>query len=1308
MPDTPAVTACTVVARNYLPAATVLARSYLAHHPGHDFVIAVIDGGRRPAGTTPQYDHNGHSRHSTNSDHGGHSGTSGHNGYRIVGPEAFDIDEQDYLRMATAYTVIELATAVKPFLLRALRKERDQHDVVLYLDPDIQVFAPLDEITELAGESSLVLTPHHLEPLPRDGKSPDEAAIMGSGVFNLGFVATGPGSEGFLDFWAARLRHDAIVAPEQQLFTDQRWVDQVPALFRHAILTDPGYNVAYWNLHERPLGSDGGELTARGHPLRFFHFSGYRPEQPWMLSRHCPRDPRILLSEHPLLKGLCDDYAAALRTAGYRESSNAVPYTFDTFGDGTPISVTMRRLYRSAWIAAERTGDPPPPHAFGSDGGRALQDWLTTPADAAQRAAGLHRLALSVWHSRADLRAAFPDPYGVHAEGFRYWCATSGVAENVLAEWAAPAARPEISAPEAGLGVNLAGYLTAALGVGELGRLVRHALDEAGIDVTPVIERPQAPHQPTVNRSPATARARFPVTLLAINADQTRHVLYNNPELAHDRYVIGLWSWELDEFPPDQHVAFEHVDEIWTISEFCRRAIAEHAPVAVRTLPVPVRDPGQVSYRERDPAAPTRFLFTFDFNSVAERKNPWAVVTAFREAFARTANARLVIKASNAAAHPHSAERLRLHIADDERIELIESHLDDAALDALYRDSDCYVSLHRSEGFGLTVAEAMIRGLPVIATDYGGTAEFITPACGWPIDYRLVPVGEGNHPYPPQAMWAEPDLDAAAAAMRQVAEDPVGARERGAAAREHIRRTSSTAGTARWLRAELDRVYAAWRERMRAAAETGPPDPMRPLLDSREALRWRPDPTSPSRLPMAPALRKLVTRAVDHYDVHQRSVMGELVDGVEGTVRRLLERVEALEGRQRETTDALANLVRDEVRRVTGTEQRRTADRIESVRRELADVDSWCARTGEAFEALRHDLGQLRDRVDDIPDRAALDELASRIDGQAARIDEHARRTHAMFAERDTRADQHEQAIDRTEHDLNALRQAARLLHSPVPDGADVVICDAGALLLPVDEVMWDWINHHRCWEPEEAELISRLTRLRGGTFLDVGAHVGYHTLRLAQACAGAVTTVAVEVDRTNFAFLERNIAVNLPAAAAERVTALRLAAWDTDGQVELVSRGDANSGDHRVVPARQQPHTPVPAARLDSRPEVTAAPVGVVKLDLQGRDHRALAGLASVVERDRPDIICEFCPEAITELGDDPVKVLAGYRALGYLPTMVGDAADGPAPAGNGTGVDSTLTVDAPWREAPDAEVIRRAREAETGYRTLWLRPRD
>lgn len=1272
MADPKQVTACTIVARNYVPAAKVLATSYLAHHPDHRFVIAVIDAPWDQVEET--------------TDEGLEQA-----GCRIIGPSVFGISEDDYLRMATAYSVTELATSVKPYLLRELRRD---HEVAIYLDPDIRVFAPMPELAELAVEHGIVLTPHVLSPLPRDGKEPDDAAIMGAGIFNLGFIAVGPGSADFLDFWAQRLKHDAIVAPERQLFTDQRWVDQVPALFRHHVITDPGFNVAYWNLHERTIARDeNGELTAGGARLRFFHFSGYRPEQPWLLSLHYARKPRVLLSGNPELRALCDEYGAALRAAGYAETLDSIPYGFAKFADGSPIPKPARRIFRDGWIKAERDKTEPPPHAYGADGGQALREWLASPADQAQAAAGLNRLTMSIWESRADLRMAFPHPFREDAENFRIWCAGSGMAEAGLSEWALPKEPAALEPPSDEFGVNLLGYLTAELGVGEMGRIVHDAVQAGGVPVTSVLEEKAVTNRTGLDRPDTVGRPRYPITVLAVNADQTRTILTNHPEVGHERYRIGLWAWELEEFPEWQHEAFGMLDEVWAVSDFCREAFAAHSPVPVKTVPVPVRDPGEPSPPARERGEPIRFLFAFDFNSVAERKNPWGTVTAFQRAFPGRDDVRLTIKTINAKAHPVSAERLRAAVAADDRIELIERYLSVAELHDLYDRSSCYVSLHRSEGFGLTVAEAMARAMPVISTGYSGTAEFLDASTGWPIPYSMIPVGKDCGPYDPNAVWADPDLDAAARAMRQVADDPAEAARRGRAARAHILRTRSMEATAAWLREQLEAAHRTWQKRQAGPAAAALPEhPLTPMQRAAQALLWRPESDAPARTPLAPAMRKVVLRAIDHYDVHQRRVMGELFGGVEDTVGRLLSRIEALEASN------------DEARRAT-TDHHRLEEKLEAVQAAVAELRRQSPKTELALRntelTLRNieadlEANQAKWASAGIANDERLREMSSlelalrNLESDVAKLmsanTASGERLHEMFVARDQRFDEDERVIQEVTREVSAFREAARLAHAPVPKDADVVPCDVGVLLMPTDEVMMPWIKYHRSWEDSEARLMTDIVGRTPGAFLDIGAHVGYHTLRLLRGSPELTRVVAVEADPVNAEFLRRNLAVNLPAQALRQTTVIEAAAWDAAGEVRLSHSAANNSGDNRVN--ADGAGIAVPAVRLEELPEVSAQPVSLVKVDLQGRDHRALAGLTEILQRDRPHVVCEFCPDSIEELGDDPLDVLAGYRKLGYRITSVND--DGPDPRA----------------DRDDHELVDDARRDQKCFITLWLSP--
>jgi hypothetical protein len=244
--------ACTIIAKNYAPFARVLAESLREHHDARLTVLVVDD----PAG---------------------HLDPAGEP-FDLVTPA--DLDLPAFERMAGYYEILELTTAVKPWLLRRLMADQDH---VVYLDPDIRFYAPCPELAELAREHGVVLTPHNVTPMPRDGRKPSEQDILIAGSYNLGFIAlrNDAATDAFLDWWSERLLTQCVVDPERGLFVDQRWIDFVPGMMPdHHILRDPGLNVAYWNLGSRPLApAPGGGALAAGAPLRFFHFSGFDPRR---------------------------------------------------------------------------------------------------------------------------------------------------------------------------------------------------------------------------------------------------------------------------------------------------------------------------------------------------------------------------------------------------------------------------------------------------------------------------------------------------------------------------------------------------------------------------------------------------------------------------------------------------------------------------------------------------------------------------------------------------------------------------------------------------------------------------------------------------------------------------------------------------------------------------------------------------------------------------------------------------------------------------------------------------------------------
>jgi hypothetical protein len=346
------MTACTIVARNYLAHARVLATSYARHHPGRRLTVLVIDA-EVDDGAAPLH--------------------PADEPFETVLPSQLPLPGDEYRRMAGIYDVTELATAVKPFFLRFLLDRGS--DVAMYLDPDIEVFAPLDELGRLGREHPIVLIPHMLAPIPADGRGPTFAALEASGVYNLGFISVGPGARSCLEWWSARLRRDCLMAPADGFFVDQRIVDFLPAFSSPFIVRDSAYNVAYWNLHERRVVWTGRRYEVDDAPLRFFHFSGFDPTAPDVLSRHQGTTPRTVLANDPDLARLCLEYADHLLGAGYRRCAS-VRYGFANTAGGVPLDRRMRRLYREGLLAAERGAGEEPPSPLDPAGARAFLPWI--------------------------------------------------------------------------------------------------------------------------------------------------------------------------------------------------------------------------------------------------------------------------------------------------------------------------------------------------------------------------------------------------------------------------------------------------------------------------------------------------------------------------------------------------------------------------------------------------------------------------------------------------------------------------------------------------------------------------------------------------------------------------------------------------------------------------------------------------------------------------------------------------------------------------------------------------------------------
>jgi GT2 family glycosyltransferase/glycosyltransferase involved in cell wall biosynthesis len=317
-------------------------------------------------------------------------------------------------------------------------------------------------------------------------------------------------------------------------------------------------------------------------------------------------------------------------------------------------------------------------------------------------------------------------------------------------------------------GLTIVGYLQSEIGLGQAARNLVYAADNARLPIT-------LRHQPLPGRENdlefATKCNPTGDRLANLLVTGLPSILVQQTEIRPGELNILYPFWELGGIPDEWLDIARRFDEVWAPSRFIASAFPDHFGRAVRLLRQPVRLPGAMPSSRADRQGLRLFTF-FDFDSYGARKNPQAAVAAFQAAFpARRRDVDLVIKVRG-----QNDRELRRWLSDvaagDPRIKVIDCTLSRRELDELMAGCDAFVSLHRSEGFGLGAAEALAAGKAVVATDFGGTADFINAQTGYPVRYRLEPVQPGEYIGEQGQVWATASIDDAAAALRQIYDDP--------------------------------------------------------------------------------------------------------------------------------------------------------------------------------------------------------------------------------------------------------------------------------------------------------------------------------------------------------------------------------------------------------------------------------------------------------------------------------------------------------------------------------------------------------
>lgn len=327
-------------------------------------------------------------------------------------------------------------------------------------------------------------------------------------------------------------------------------------------------------------------------------------------------------------------------------------------------------------------------------------------------------------------------------------------------------------------GANLIGYAHAEVGMGEHVRMTAAAMLETKVPFR------------VVNFNigvPSRQKASFDQELLADSNNYKTNIFHINADqmlLAYSRlgrpffsgrYNIGYWAWELAKCPDEWLPVFSLVDELWAPSRFIQNAFSERTALPVVHMPLCVTLPAIPKYSRHHFGLPERsflFLFTFDFFSYIARKNPFASILAFQKAFNRNRNdVGLVIKAMNGDEKNANWGKMLELIDGDPRIFVLNNTMDRMEILGLFDSCDCFISLHRSEGFGRGPAEAMYLGKPVIVTNYSGNTDFTLADNSCLVDYKLVPVEQGEYIFEKGQIWADPDIEHAAWYMDKLVSD---------------------------------------------------------------------------------------------------------------------------------------------------------------------------------------------------------------------------------------------------------------------------------------------------------------------------------------------------------------------------------------------------------------------------------------------------------------------------------------------------------------------------------------------------------
>lgn len=364
-------------------------------------------------------------------------------------------------------------------------------------------------------------------------------------------------------------------------------------------------------------------------------------------------------------------------------------------------------------------------------------------------------------------------------------------------------------------GVNVFGYINGEFGLGEAVRLIIKAILSNGIPVALINYDVTTNHRhEDKTYIDFSAEAPYSINLILLGPSEAKKILthYSNAEFFRGKYNIFYLNWESEYFPQEYSDNLSFYDEIWVPAKYCQHVISKvsNVPVSVVHYPIEIKFLDVIDTEANDFYDKSRFnfLFIFDYNSTMERKNTLNLIEAFKKAFKKDdKSVRLTIKTSRSNRFSKEKAKLVASIGDYENISIVEKIFEKETLHTIIKLCDCYISLHRSEGFGLTLAEAMFFGKPVIATGYSGNLEFMNSENSYLVNYEVCKADTGIINYDINTVWSNPDVNHAVELLRLVRENSNEVKEVAKKGNETIVNEFSTKKVGNEIKMKLDTIF---------------------------------------------------------------------------------------------------------------------------------------------------------------------------------------------------------------------------------------------------------------------------------------------------------------------------------------------------------------------------------------------------------------------------------------------------------------------------------------------------------------------